>query len=254
MIPLLSLLGLSGCFGSTISNLFVTDVDLTPANPSIATTGTQAFTLSVTFVDGKTDHENPEHTTWTSDNTAVATIDKMGIATGVSVGTATIGGSFQGNNAHTVLTVTNLKPGIAVRGDSRMLHVTNLNTGLEMTFAANRLSDSITVSSGGESENVASAEISVLPEHGPAWLAIDPAGNYLYVVNHTSESVSAFAIDWKTGALKSVAGSPFRAGAKPWNAEVDSDGAGLSVAHFGSTEISRFRIDPVSGALTPEQQ
>ncbi len=250
---MLSLLGLAACFGSTISNLFVTSVKITPANPSIAIAGTQAFSESVTFADGTTDHENPDHTTWTSDNTAVATINRMGIATGVSVGTATIGGSFQGNNAHTVLTVTDLNPGIAVRGDSRTLHVTNLNTGLEMTFAANRLSDSITVSSGGESENAASAEISVLPEHGPAWLAIDPTGNHLYVVNHASESVSAFAIDWRAGTLKSVAGSPFRAGAKPWSVEVDSDGAGLSVAHFEGTEISRFRIDAATGALTPEQ-
>jgi DNA-binding beta-propeller fold protein YncE len=178
----------------------------------------------------------------------------MGIATGVSVGTANIGGSFQGNNAHTVLTVTDLNPGIAVQGDSRTLHVTNRVTGQEMNFAANRLSDSITVSSAGESENVASAEISVLPEHGPAWLAVDPAGNYLFVVNHASESVSAFAIDWRASALKTVAGSPFRAGAKPRSVEVDSDGAGLSVTHFEGKGISRFRIDSATGALTPEQQ
>ena len=227
---------------------------VTPANPSIAMTGTQAFTLSVTFVDGTTDHENPNDTTWTSDNTSVATINKMGIATAVAPGTSNIGGSFQGNNAHTVLTITNLMNAIAVRGDSRTLHVTNLNTGLEMTFAANKLSDSITVSSGSETENVAGAAMSVLPERGPAWLAVHPSGNFLYVVNHATESVSAFAIDWRNGALHAVAGSPIRAGVKPWSVEVDTDGAGLSVAHFEGTEISRFRIDPVTGALTPEQQ
>jgi Big-like domain-containing protein/lactonase family protein with 7-bladed beta-propeller len=254
VLPLLSLLGLSACVPSTFSNLFVTDVDITPANPSIATAGTQQFTLSVTFVDGKTDHENPNHTTWTSDNTAVATIDKSGIATGVSVGTATIGGSFQGNNAHTVLTVTNLNPGIAVRGDSRTLHVTKLATGQELTFAANSLSDAITVSSGSESESAAGFEFSVFPEHGPAWLAVHPSGNFLYVVNHTSESISAFAIDWKSGALNPVASSPFRAGAKAWSVAVDPGGAGLSVTHFGTSEISRFRIDRATGALTSEQQ
>jgi YVTN family beta-propeller protein len=255
ILPLLSVLGLTSCLGSTLTNLLVTSVKLTPANPSIAATETQAFILSVTFVDGTTDHENPNDTTWTSDNTAVATIAKTGIATAVAPGTANIGGSFQGNNAHTVLTVTNLtKAAIAAQGDSRSLHVTNLATGQEMTFAAKRLSDSITVSSGGDSENVAVAEVSVLPEHGPAWIAIDPSGSYLYVVNHTSESVSAFAIDWKTGALNAVAGSPVQAGAKPWSVEVDPDGAGLSVAHLEDTDISRFRIDLATGALTPEQQ
>jgi YVTN family beta-propeller protein len=252
---LLSILGLTSCFGSALTNLLVTSVKLTPANPSIAATETQAFMLSVTFVDGTTDHENPNDTSWTSDNTAVATIAKTGIATGVAPGTANIGGSFQGNNAHTVLTVTNLtKAAIAVEGDSRTLHVKNSATGQEMTFAANRLSDSITVSSGGDSENVRAAEVSVLPEHGPAWLAIDPSGTYLYVVNHASESVSVFAIDWRTGALNAVEGSPVRAGAKPWSVEVDPDGAGLSVAHLEDTDISRFRIDRETGALTPDQE
>lgn len=255
ILPLLSILGLTSCLGSTLTNLLVTSVKITPANPSIGTTGTQAFMLSVTYVDGTTDHEPPDQTTWTSDNTDVAKIDKLGVATGGSAGTANIGGSFQGNNAHTVLTVTGLKKNaISAVGDSRSLHVTNLATGQEMTFAANPSSDSITVSSGSESENTAAAEVSVLPEHEPAWIAIDPSGNYLYVVNHASESVSAFAIDWRTGALNAVEGSPVRAGAKPWSVEVDSDGAGLSVAHLEDTDISRFRIDSTTGALTPEQQ
>ncbi len=255
IIPLLSILGLSSCFGSSLSNLFVTSVKLTPANPTIAIAGTQAFILNVSYAVGPTDHENPKDTRWTSDNEAVATIDKAGIATGVSAGTANIGGSFDGNNAHTVLTVTGRAgDAIAVQGDSRTLHVTNLATRQELTFAANPLSDSITVSSGSEGESTGAAEITVFPEHGPAWLAIDPSGNYLYVVNHTSESVSAFAIDWKTGALNAVAGSPVQAGAKPWSVEVDPDGASLSVAHLEGTGISRFRIDAATGALTPESQ
>jgi DNA-binding beta-propeller fold protein YncE len=238
-----------------LTNLLVTSVKLTPANPSIATAGTQAFMLSVTFVDGTTDHEPPNKTTWSSNNTDVATIDKLGVATGVSAGTAIIGGSFQGNNARTILTVTGLtKNAIAVAGDSRTLHVTNLLTEQQMTFAADPMSDSITVSSGSDSENVAAAEVSVLPEHGPGWLAVDPSGKFLYVVNHASESVSVFAIGWKTGALNAVVGSTVQAGAKPWSVEVDPDGAGLSVAHLEDTDISRFRIDPATGALTPERE
>jgi lactonase family protein with 7-bladed beta-propeller/Big-like domain-containing protein len=253
ILPLLSILGLTSCFGSSLTNLLVSSVKLTPANPSIATAGSQAFILSVTYLDGTTDHEPPDETTWTSDNKDVATIDKLGVATGVSAGTANIGGSFQGNNAHTVLTVTGLnKNAIAAVGDSRTLHVTNLATEQKMTFAANPLSDSITVSSGGDSENAAAAEVSVRPEHGPAWIAIDPSGKFLYVVNHASESVSVFAIEWRTGALNAVEGSPVRAGAKPWSVEVDPDGAGLSVAHLEDKDVSRFHIDLVNGALTPE--
>jgi Lactonase, 7-bladed beta-propeller/Bacterial Ig-like domain (group 2) len=275
----LSILGLASCFGSTVSNLFVTSVDVTPANPSIVIAGTQAFILNVTFVDGTTDHENPNDTTWTSSNTAVATINRMGIATGVAPGTTTIGGSFQGNVAHTVLTVTNLQPGIAVRGDSSTLFVTNLATQQRLQFAANKLSDSVTISSGDdnadagetasggasatdaarnsslERDGLTSAAFSVHPEQGPAWIAVDPAGKFLFVVNQTSESVSVFSIDWKNTALNAVAGSPIRdVGAKPLSVAVDADGEHVSVSHLENKDVSRFRIDVLNGALTPEQQ
>jgi 6-phosphogluconolactonase (cycloisomerase 2 family) len=119
-----------------------------------------------------------------------------------------------------------------------------------MTFAANGLGDSLTISRDGES--MAATEVSVLPEHGPGWLAIDPSGHYLYVVNHTSQSISAFSINWKTGELNTVVASPFPAAAKPSSVEVNPDGTGLSVAHFQDLTVSYFRIDTATGALTPE--
>ena len=93
----------------------------------------------------------------------------------------------------------------------------------------------------------------MLPEHGPGWLAIDPFARYLYVVNQTSQSVSAFSINWKTGELNAVVGSPFAAATKPSSVEVNPDGTELSVAHFEDSTVSKFRIDPATGALTPEQ-
>jgi 6-phosphogluconolactonase len=100
---------------------------------------------------------------------------------------------------------------------------------------------------------VAATEVSVLPEHGPGWLAIEPSARYLYVVNQTSQSISAFSINWKTGELNVVGGSPFAVAAKPSSVEVNPDGTELSVAHFEDSSVSRFRIDPATGALTPEQ-
>jgi DNA-binding beta-propeller fold protein YncE len=282
VISLLSLAGLAGCLSSTLTNLLVTSVDITPANPTIAVGATQQLTLSVTYVDGTTNHENPDKTGWMSDNAAVATINSMGVATAVAAGTAHIRGFYQGNDKTTLLTVTApANVAIALRGDSRVLSVTNLRTGQQMSFAADGLRDSIVISRGGgassagsdvASENWASGnrasengatesragnenagaserEISVLPERGPAWLAVDPSAKYLYVVNHSSESVSVFAIDWKTGALTAVPFSPFSAGAKPWSVEVDPDGSGVSVTHFQNAEVSHFRVEPTTGAL-----
>ncbi|MGB8542915.1 MAG: beta-propeller fold lactonase family protein [Candidatus Acidiferrales bacterium] len=254
VLPLLSLLGLCSCIGSTLANLLVTKVNLTPANPTIAVGGTQQMILVETFVDGTTNHESPDDTTWISKDTSVVTINKMGIATGVSVGAASIEGSHEGNNATTLITVAAAPAdvAIAVRSNSQTLQVKNLGTAQEITFTANRSSDSISVTPGGE--GLAASKTSVLPGHGPAWLAIDPSGRYLYVVNQTSENVSAFAIDWKTASLYELAASPFSAGAKPWSVEVDPGGAALSIGHFRSGEISHFGIDPATGALSPKSQ
>ena len=252
LLPVLSILGLSGCLSSVLKDLLITSVKITPANPTIAIGATQQFSLVVTYVDGQTDHPSPSGTAWSSDNAAVATINKTGVATGVAAGTANIGGSYHGNDTETVLTVTApANVAIAVRGDSRVQEVTNLRTGQQMTFAANGLRDSVMVS---PSNSRTAAEISVLPEHGPAWLAIDPSGRYLYVLNLASESISAFTIDWKTGGLQAVVSSPFPVGAKPSSIEVDSDGAGLSAAHLPGGEVSHFLIDPATGALTPDPQ
>ncbi len=252
IIPVLSIVALSGCIGADVSNLFITGVKLTPANPTIAVGATQQFRLTATYLDGQTSNVTND-STYLSDNEMVATVDKSALATPVAVGTANILASYHGNNAKTVLTVAAAaNVPIAVQGDSRVLHVTNLRTGQRMTFAANGLGDAVTVSRDGES--MAATEISVLPERGPGWLAIDPSGNYLYVVNQTAESISAFAINWKTGELSPIVSSPFRTDARPSSVEVDADGAGLSLGHFPDSTISRFRIDPATGSLTPDPQ
>jgi Bacterial Ig-like domain (group 2)/Lactonase, 7-bladed beta-propeller len=251
ILPLLALFGLCACPSSDVSSLFITGVKLTPANPTIGVTGTQQFTLTATYLDGQTSNVTNSDSTYSSDNKAVATVNALGFATAVSVGTANILASYKGNNTKTLLTVSaTVLGGSAVEGDSRVLHVTNLRTGQRMTFAANGLGDSLTVSRDGEGRGA--TEVSVLPEHGPGWLAIDPSGSYLYVVNQTSQSVSAFSINWNTGELNAVVGSPFAAAAKPSSVEVNPDGMGLSVAHFEDSTVSRFHIDPATGALTPE--
>jgi 6-phosphogluconolactonase (cycloisomerase 2 family) len=251
VLSLLSILGLSGCISSAVSNLFITGVKLTPANPTIAVSATQQFVLTATYLDGQTSNVTTSDSTYSSDNKAVATVNGSGLATAVAIGTANILASYHGNNTKTLLTVAAAaNVASAVQGDSRVLHVTNLRTGQRMTFAANGLGDSLTISRDGE--GIAAAEISVLPEHGPGWLAIDASANYLYVANHASQSISAFSINWKTGELNPIVGSPFPAAAKPSSIEVYPDGTGLSVAHFQDSTVAYFRIDPATGALTPE--
>lgn len=253
MISLLSALALSGCFSSAVTDLLITGVKLTPANPTIAVGATQQFVLTVTYAHGPTSNVTNDDSTYASDNEAVATVNTSGLATGVAIGTAHIEASYHGNNTKTLLTVAAVPDvAIEVQGDPRVLHVTNLRTHQRITFAANGPTDSVMISRYGQA--VPAAEISVLPERGPGWLAIDPSGRYLYVLNRSSNSISAFTVNWKTGALEPVVSSPFRTDAKPGSIEVDPDGAGLSVGSLENSSKSLFRIDPATGALTPDPQ
>ena len=56
----------------------------------------------------------------------------------------------------------------------------------------------------------------------PVSAAIDPSGKFIYVVNYTSGTISAYAIAASTGALSEVQGSPFYA-------NFDSSGRGRSI-------------------------
>ncbi|HEX2714396.1 MAG TPA: beta-propeller fold lactonase family protein, partial [Candidatus Acidoferrales bacterium] len=80
-------------------------------------------------------------------------------------------------------------------------------------------------------------------------LAVHPLGWYLYVLNRASNSIAGFAIDPATGGLQPVVGSPFDCEEKAWTIAVDAAGEFVEVAHLGSAEMTRFRIDPYTGAL-----
>ncbi len=142
ILPLLSILGFSGCISSDISNLFITGVKLTPANPTIAVAATQQFVLTATYLDGQTSNVTTNDSTYSSDNKAVATVNGSGLATAVAMGTANILASYHGNNTKTLLTVTAAakRRRAAVQGDSRVLHVANLHaSGQRSDFRGERL-------------------------------------------------------------------------------------------------------------------
>jgi 6-phosphogluconolactonase len=76
-------------------------------------------------------------------------------------------------------------------------------------------------------------------------------GNFAYVANEGSNTISAYAIDASTGALTEIAGSPFAAtGTGPIAVAVDPDGTYLYVANNASNTVSVYSIDSSSGALS----
>ena len=75
---------------------------------------------------------------------------------------------------------------------------------------------------------------------------------FLYVVNQTSNNVSAFSLNGTTGQLTAVAGSPFSVGTRPVSAAAAVLGRFLIVTSSASVNagsISVFAIN-ASGTLT----
>jgi len=115
----LTLLVLSACAGSssspsTGSQPIVTSLSLTPTGPSTTVGSTKQFTATAHYSDNS-QHDVTASATWSSDNSAVASVESTGqsnpgLATGVSAGTANITASFSGKSAVTALSVTGAGP------------------------------------------------------------------------------------------------------------------------------------------------
>jgi 6-phosphogluconolactonase len=83
----------------------------------------------------------------------------------------------------------------------------------------------------------------------PNAVVVDPSGRFLYAANNTTNDVSAFAIDYNTGSLTPLRGSPFPAGSGPRSMTLDASGSFAYVANAGDNDLSAYTIDPTSGAL-----
>src|SRR5262249_9097735 len=76
----------------------------------------------------------------------------------------------------------------------------------------------------------------------PSFLALHPNRKFLYAVNESaSATVSAFAIDAKTGALKLLNMVPAR-GSSPCHLAVDKTGRCLLAANYGDGSVAAFPV------------
>ncbi|WP_425807593.1 Ig-like domain-containing protein [Desulfitobacterium sp. Sab5] len=93
-------------FNDAESTLEVEGLKLSPLNPTIPEGGKQSFVATLVNPD-KTEIPVTNSASWTIPNAdaAVASIDNKGVATGISLGTATITATYQGMSVSTTLTV-----------------------------------------------------------------------------------------------------------------------------------------------------
>jgi hypothetical protein len=88
------------------STAAVKSISVSPASTTILMGKQQQFSATATYSDGST--KSPAGLTWSSSNTAVATVDASGLATGVAPGNATISaavGAVNGTSSTKVQTV-----------------------------------------------------------------------------------------------------------------------------------------------------
>jgi len=83
------------------------------------------------------------------------------------------------------------------------------------------------------------------------FLAAPLRAQFAYVTNVGSNTVSAYSIDRKTGALTPVPGSSFATGSGPVSVAVDPTTQFAYVANENSNTVSAYSIDRKTGALTP---
>lgn len=91
----------------------------------------------------------------------------------------------------------------------------------------------------------------------PSFLAIHPTRNFLYAANEIGEfdgqktgSVSAFAFDRVTGALKAVNRQP-SGGGGPAHISTDRSGRNVLVANYGGGSVAVLPIMPTGGVSAP---
>jgi 6-phosphogluconolactonase (cycloisomerase 2 family) len=86
----------------------------------------------------------------------------------------------------------------------------------------------------------------------PGPLTEDPYGNFLYVVNRSSNSVSDFKIGTTTGGLTALNPAFVATGVQPVSIAVRSDDVWLFVPNFASASVSQYSITPATGQLSSQ--
>src|SRR5437879_6284477 len=95
--------GQSGTAAVTVGNVAVASVDVSP--PSAAVVVGQTLQLAATPKDASGNPLSGRAVTWTSGNTAVATVSASGLVTAVAAGSATITASSEGRSGTAAITV-----------------------------------------------------------------------------------------------------------------------------------------------------
>ena len=277
----------SNNFGLTVTAVGPVSLTITPSTPTVAVGGTVSFTAQENWSDGSTHTPTAGAVSWASGTTTIAGIlSNTGVASALAVGASTITASETGlTDGTTTLTVvagvskfayvantggqlqafqvsasaaTPLTSPLAVPlGNSlspeqavvhpagNVLYVLDTDNNLHV-FTIN--------STTGTPTEVGSPTVAGAPSNiGHA--VIDPYGRFIYVSNDTDNTIFGFTIDQtNNGALTNIAGSGPLTTANldgPEDLVIDPTGTYLYVTNFNPGDVSAYKIDQTTGALSP---
>jgi len=227
----------------TVTPPVAVSLAVTPANFTVFSGLTIQFVAIATFTDGTT-QDLTSSVSWSSSNTAVATISNtagsQGLASALANGTTTIKAVSGALSDSTSLTVSSASQAVSRfayvpgAGGTVSIYTVNPATGdLRPNGYVNNISG---IFSGGLSSFI-------------RVVAVDPTGRFVYVGNPASANISAYTLDPATAGLAPVPGSPFQG--------TNAEGRGISIHPTGKFLYdssgggpSVFSIDQGNGALT----
>ena len=182
----------------TVSAPVLSSIDIGPTNPTVAVGSTIQLTATGIFTDGSTQNVTTT-ATWSSSNTAVATVSNaqgtQGLASGVAVGTSTISATSGTISGTAVLTVTQSMQTLV----PRFMYASNDSVGISVYTM-----------------NAANGQLRVLRSAPPGSSYRAPAtisGSFLYEPTANGQGIDGYSVSATNGQMTLIAGSPFPVGA-----------------------------------------
>jgi IPT/TIG domain-containing protein/Big-like domain-containing protein len=241
--------------GSISTGPIVTSLTLTPATINFASTGaTQQLMLTANMSDGTTQNiTSAAGTTYSSNNTAAATVNATGLVTSVGTGSATITGSNGGLSATSTVnvnitgpTITRLSPlrGSTAGGDRMDIYGSNLSVNTTVTIGG-ASAPSLSAASDGSRLTVTvpagTAGAATLVAGNPGGGSTTLTGAYTYV----SPASILFQDSFNLASLSNWTASPLGLFAN-WSAAqdvADYNGGGHTQLFAGSSAWTDYTVE-----------
>ena len=230
----------------TVSAPPLTELRITPLDPTIVQGTAVQLTALGTFADGTTRSVTAD-ASWASSVPAVATASNAagnrGLTTGLSAGSSAVTATLGGMTATTTVTVVAGPTQTAATG--RALYATLNSPDGVAGLGIHPTTGAVTLLPGSPFGSAAY----------PDSVVAHPSGRFVYVAHNNSNvsnyQLSAYTVDGNTGALSPVQGSPYPVAGYVRHLAVEPSGRYLYATLPNTWQVAGFQIDATTGGLTP---